>query len=45
MFTSDLLISELFGELMEEKNLTETKKIHTKESKARKAVNIFEVYA
>jgi len=43
--TSDLLLRELFGDLMEEKLLEETQKKHIKESKARKASPIFEVYA
>jgi len=42
--TSDLLLRELFGDLMEERMLEETKKKHIKESKARKATPIFEVY-
>lgn len=42
--TSDLLLRELFGDLMEERMLEETKKKHIKESKARKAFPIFEVY-
>ena len=43
--TSDLLLRELFGDLLDEKTLTETKKIHIKESKARKSMAIFEVFA
>ena len=35
---------ELFGDLMEERTLTDTQKKHIKESKARKAVSIFEVF-
>jgi hypothetical protein len=31
---SDLLLSELFGDLMEEKNVTDAAKKHIKESKA-----------
>ena len=34
---------ELFGDLMDERNLTETQKKHIKESKARKAIPIYEV--
>ena len=41
---SDLLMRELFGDLMEERMLTDTQKKHIKESKARKAVPIFEVF-
>ena len=40
---SDLLMRELFGDMMEEKMLTDTQKKHIKESKARKAIPIFEV--
>jgi hypothetical protein len=43
--TSDLLLRELFGDLGEEKLAVDTKKVHTKESKARKAMPIFEVFA
>ena len=43
--TSDLLTREMFGDLYEEKMLTDTKKKHIKESKARKAFPIFEVFA
>jgi U3 small nucleolar RNA-associated protein 20 len=43
--TSDLLTREMFGDLYEERMLTDTKKKHIKESKARKAFPIFEVYA
>ena len=43
--TSELLIRELFGDLYEEKLLTDTKKKHIKESKARKAFPIFEVFS
>ena len=42
---SDLLMRELFGDLMEERNLTDTQKKHIKESKARKAIPIYEVLA
>lgn len=42
---SDLLIREMFGDLYEEKLLTDTQKKHIKESKARKAHPIFEVFA
>lgn len=35
---------ELFGDLMEERNLTDTQKKHIKESKAGKAIPIFEVF-
>lgn len=35
---------ELFGDLMEERMLTDTQKKHIKESKARKAIPIFEVF-
>ena len=38
---SDLLMSELFGDLMEERTLTDTQKKHIKESKAGKALPIF----
>lgn len=41
--TSDLLMREMFGDLMEERNLTDTQKKHIKESKARKALPIYEV--
>ena len=41
---SDLLLRELFGDLYEERMLQETKKKHIKESKARKAYPIFEVF-
>jgi hypothetical protein len=40
-----LLLRELFGDLMEERLLTDTKKKHIKEAQARKAYPIFEVYA
>ena len=40
---SDLLMRELFGDLMEEKMLTDTAKKHIKESKAGKAIPIYEV--
>jgi len=40
---SSLLMRELFGDLMDERNLTETQKKHIKESKARKAIPIYEV--
>ena len=40
---SDILMRELFGDLMEERALTDTQKKHIKESKARKAIPIFEV--
>jgi len=43
--TSDLLMRELFGDLMEERELQETAKKHIKESKSRKATAIFEIYA
>jgi hypothetical protein len=43
--TSDLLTREMFGDLYEERLLTDTKKKHIKESKARKAFPIFEVFA
>lgn len=43
--TSDLLTREMFGDLYEERMLTDTKKKHIKESKARKAFPIFEVFA
>lgn len=43
--TSDLLIREMFGDLYEERMLTDTKKKHIKESKARKAFPIFEVFS
>lgn len=43
--TSDLLTREMFGDLYEERILTDTKKKHIKESKARKAFPIFEVFA
>ena len=46
--TSDLLLRELFGDLLEEKlaaNSMESNKKHIKESKARKAMPIFEVFA
>jgi len=41
---SELLMRELFGDLMEERMLTDTQKKHIKESKARKAIPIFEVF-
>lgn len=41
---SDLIMRELFGDLMEERNLTDTQKKHIKESKARKAIPIYEVF-
>lgn len=41
---SELLMRELFGDLMEERNLVDTAKKHIKESKARKALPIFEVF-
>ncbi len=40
---SELLMRELFGDMMEERSLTDTQKKHIKESKARKAIPIFEV--
>lgn len=40
---NDLLMRELFGDLMEERMLTDTQKKHIKESKKRKAIPIFEV--
>ena len=43
--TSDLLTREMFGDLFEERMLTDTHKKHIKESKTRKAFPIFEVYA
>lgn len=43
--TSDLLVREMFGDLYEERMLMDTKKKHIKESKARKAFPIFEVFA
>ena len=43
ILTSDLLLSELFGELLEEK-LAEGK-TQIKEAKSRKAMSIFEVFA
>lgn len=43
--TSELLVREMFGDLFEERMLTDTKKKHIKESKARKAHPIFEVFA
>ena len=42
--TSGLLLRELFGDLMQAKTV-DTKKQHIKESKARKAMPIFELYA
>lgn len=43
---SPLLLREMFGDLMEERNATETTaKKHIKESKARKAMPIYEVFA
>ena len=41
---SDLLMRELFGDLMDERNLTDTQKKHIKESKALKAIPIYEVF-
>lgn len=43
--TSDLLMRELFGDLMEEQQVQDAEKKHIKESKARKAMLIFEAYA
>lgn len=43
-FTSDLLLREQFGDLFEERMLTDTQKKHIKESKARKALPIYEVF-
>lgn len=40
---SDLLMRELFGDMMEERMLVDTQKKHIKESKAQKAIPIFEV--
>jgi hypothetical protein len=40
-----LLLKELFGELLEEKQLQDTQKKHIKESKTRKSMAIFEVFA
>jgi hypothetical protein len=43
---SPLLLRELFGDLLEERKATEeTTKKHIKESKARKAMPIYEVFA
>jgi hypothetical protein len=43
---SPLLLREMFGDLMEERQATEeTAKKHIKESKARKAMPIYEVFA
>lgn len=42
----DVLLSELFGDLCDEKtNDQENQRKHIKESKARKAVPIFEIFA
>jgi hypothetical protein len=43
---SPLLLREMFGDLMEERKATEdTAKKHIKESKAKKAMPIYEVFA
>lgn len=43
---SPLLLREMYGDLLEERKATEeTAKKHIKESKARKAMPIYEVFA
>jgi len=41
---SDMLLRELFGDLLEEKT-TEANKKHIKESKAKKAMPVFEIFS
>ena len=42
---SPLLLREMFGDLLEEREASDTQKKHIKESKARKAMPIYEVFA
>ncbi len=42
---SPMLLREMFGDLLEEREATDTQKKHIKESKARKAMPIYEVFA
>lgn len=42
---SPKLIDEIFGELGEEKVVTDTQKKHTKESKSKKAMLIYEIFS
>jgi hypothetical protein len=42
---AELLLSELFGDLMEEKETEETHQKSVKEAKARKAMPLFEIFA
>ena len=43
--TSDKLLDEIFGDLGSEKVIDDANKKHTKESKAKKAMLVYEIYA
>ena len=42
---SPLLLREMFGDILEEREASDAQKKHIKESKARKAMPIYEVFA